>query len=416
MYVCDFIFKQYLGINYILTDKAPLQDEMPCAILNYSNRQMKKCIHIQPDSILFEKGITSLKPTLSNQNGEFKLFPNDGDLGFDIFAAVFYMISRYEEWQDFQADEHGRFELSQSILFKNKMHLRPVVDEWIELLKIKIKEKFNAVLFPPKNFRTLATIDVDNLFAYKHKGLSRTLGAGIKDLLRFNFKNIQRRNSVINDIEPDPFDIYDHFSLFCKEHKIPLIYFILFSNSAAHDRTIDPSSEIFPITIDRVRKHRAFVGLHPGYNSKNSELVFKKEYNAFVKAAKEKIEFTRQHYLRFNIKETPFLLMQNEINADFSMGFASGPGFRAGTSEAFFYYDFLKEESRDFILVPFCAMDGAYFVYQNIQAEKALEDLLKLKENVRKVGGLFTTVFHERTFDEQLYPGYGEMYKQLLLS
>lgn len=68
----------------------------------------------------------------------------------------------------------------------------------------------------------------------------------------------------------------------------------------------------------------------------------------------------------------------------------------------------------DFQLIPFCAMDGAYFIYQNISAEKALIELVKIKEGVKKVSGLFTTVFHERTFDDQLYPGFAEMYKKLL--
>jgi hypothetical protein len=106
--------------------------------------------------------------------------------------------------------------------------------------------------------------------------------------------------------------------------------------------------------------------------------------------------------------------MKIGITADFSMGFASGSGFRAGTSEAFPYYDLEKDRRTDFLLIPFCAMDGAYFIYQNISAEKAFGELMKIKNAVKKVDGLFITVFHERTFDDRMYPGFGEMYKKLL--
>jgi hypothetical protein len=104
------------------------------------------------------------------------------------------------------------------------------------------------------------------------------------------------------------------------------------------------------------------------------------------------------------------------VKADFSMGFASGAGFRAGTTQPFYFYDFKKEEGTEFLFVPFCAMDGAYFVYNNVSAETAFKELLSLKNEVRKVNGIFLSVFHERTFAEHLYPGFGEMYKKLLLA
>lgn len=415
-YTCDFIFRLSLRTEFkIITQlNEKLNDGNPW--INYSKNDQIGGIQIIPEGLLFETDIRKDVPAVRNEKGNFCLFPDKIGDSFDLFAAVFFMISRYEEWQAHTSDQHGRFELQQSILYKNAVHLRPVVDEWITSLREKIIIQFSTFSFPKREFRTLASIDVDNLFAYKHKGLLRTSGAILKDVLKMNLSNARRRISVINDKQKDPFDIYDSFSEFCRLNNIPLIYFFLFNDKGKYNRTIDPTSEIFAETFNRVREHGAIVGLHPGYDSKKSEEYFNEEYNNFCKVVKEKTEFTRQHYLRFHIRETVPLLMKYGIRADFSMGFASGSGFRAGTSEAFPYFDLERNKLTKFMLVPFCAMDGVYFVYQNISAERAFHELMQIKEAVKRVNGLFTTVFHERTFDDHLYPGFGEMYKKLLTS
>ncbi len=98
------------------------------------------------------------------------------------------------------------------------------------------------------------------------------------------------------------------------------------------------------------------------------------------------------------------------------MGFASQIGFRAGTSQPFYYYDFSVEKKSELLFVPFCAMDGAYFVYNKITQSEALDSLMKMAKEVKKVNGLFISVFHERTFYSELYNGFGDVYKTLHLN
>jgi hypothetical protein len=215
-------------------------------------------------------------------------------------------------------------------------------------------------------------------------------------------------------VEEDPFDIYDSFSKFCESNSIPLVYFFLFSNKGKYDRTVNPQSKVFKQTFNRIKKHNALIGLHPGYSSKDADLSFSSEVKKFENQLGEPLKFSRQHYLKFDVKSTPALLLKNGIVADFSMGFASSAGFRAGTSEAFYHFDLKNNSATELLIVPFCAMDGAYFIYDNLSAEKAFIELDKLKQELKKMNGLFLTVFHERTFAEHLYPGFGDMYKKLL--
>lgn len=412
-YVCEFIFNHSLKVNYSITNDIKEFEGSECYRINYSDVDFPNVFQVIPHLLLFEKGVSEDKTQSKVKDGLIYFFENEKGFHFDVFSAVFYFISRYEEWKAYEKDLHGRFELKESILFKNNFHLKPVVDRWIKEFRIEI-EKTQKLKLPIKEFKTIATIDVDNLFAYKNKGFIRTLGAGLKDLMKFDFANSMRRNAVINNIDKDPFDIYEDFSHFCNDKKIPLYFFFLYKSGTKYDRTVDPSSKAFAEVFTTVKKNNAVIGLHPSYHSSVRPTEMKQQVESFSKTLGTKVEISRQHYLRFDIRTTPALLIQNGIVADFSMGFATGAGFRAGTSLPFYYYDFNSETKKDLLFVPFCAMDGAYFVYNSVSPEKAEASLEKIRNEIKEVNGLFITVFHERTFAEHLYPGFGVMYKKLL--
>jgi hypothetical protein len=237
-----------------------------------------------------------------------------------------------------------------------------------------------------------------------------------KDVLKFEFKNLKERCQVLIGKKKDPFDIYEDVSDFCFENKIPLIYFFLFRSGTKHDRTVNPESPAFKSVFEILKKNYALIGLHPSYHSAENKNLLISEKNNLAEKVREKITLTRQHYLRFNIRTTPKQLIENGFEADFTMGFASSPGFRAGTSHPFYYYDF-GSEKRDskLLFVPFCIMDGAYTIYENASPDLAYTEMLTIAKEIRKVNGLFISVFHERTFSDHLYKGYGTLYKKLHL-
>ncbi len=408
-YVSKFIFEQVLKVKINITHNSSEFENSTSLKINYSEKKMEGVFQILPAGLLFETGISQSKPKFTVKNDLIYFFENE--LGYDFFSSVFYFISRYEEWQDFEADVHGRFEAKASLLFKNNKHLKPVVDHWIVELKKSLEGFYKGVVFPKTKFKVISTIDVDNLYAYKEKGVLRTGGAFLKDLLKFDLKNIKRRKNVLLKKEEDPFDIYTPVSDFCSQKKIPLIYFFLFRTGTKYDRTVDPSSNAFADVFKRIKKAQAAIGLHPSYYSSLNKDLLEKEVEKFSQRLGEKVQISRQHYLKFDIKTTPGMLLKNNIIADFTMGFASNIGFRAGTSFPFYYYDLAAEKQKDLLFVPFCAMDGAYFVYDKLNPDNMLRSLTDLATEVKKVNGYFISVFHERTFSNHLYPGYDRIYK-----
>ena len=106
------------------------------------------------------------------------------DLPFDLFAASFYLISRYEEYLPFNADQHGRFEANQSLAFKNGFLYDPIVDQWVCTLADMLHQKFHDFKPCEREFKFIPTIDIDNAYAYLYKGTVRTIGAAMRDLFK----------------------------------------------------------------------------------------------------------------------------------------------------------------------------------------------------------------------------------------
>jgi hypothetical protein len=414
-YVCEFIFQHVLGLRVHVTNDRGTFERSDAICINYSSQEIPACFHIAPHGLLQETGVSTLKPQAVLRGDMVYLFEQGGnkDFSYDIFSAIFYFISRYEEWQPFQADTHGRFEAKQALLFKQGFHLKPVVEIWISELRAALQRFYPEQRFPQRKFRVISTIDVDNLYAYKAKGLLRTVGACARDLLKADLRNLKERLLVLSGSKKDPFAIYDSISDFCFEHQIPLIYFFLLRSGTKYDRTVDPQSPAFDEVFKTLNKNHAQIGLHPSYDSSVQPSLLAAEKALLDKKTGKKTLISRQHYLRFNIKSTPKLLMEQGFEVDFSMGFASAPGFRAGTSYPFYYYDLEQEKKQPLLFVPFCVMDGVYTVYEHVAPEPAYEDMLALAKELKKAEGIFISVFHERSFSDHLYNGFGSLYKKL---
>lgn len=417
-YILKFIFEHVLKVKFVVTNSFSEFENSTFFKINYSATSIPGAFKIRPHALLFETTISDTKPEAILKNDLIYFYENEssanqGNFNYDIFSSAFYFISRYEEWQPFEADAHGRFEAKESILFKNKMHLKPVVDHWIIELKKELQNFYPQVNFPKNKFKVVSTIDVDNLYAYKAKGIARTIGAIFKDIIKFDIRNLKSRSRVLLSKEVDPFDVYSSNSDFCLKNNIPLIYFFLFRSGNNYDRTVDPNSNAFIEVFKRVKERSAHIGLHPSYYSSQNNEILKQEVASFSAKVGDPVKLSRQHYLKFNIKTTPQLLLENGIIADFTMGFASDIGFRAGTSFPFYYYDLAAEQATDLLFVPFCAMDGAYFIYDKLSPEKMINSMYELAVEVKKVNGLFVSVFHERTFSNHIYPGYDHVYNKL---
>jgi len=408
-YTCDFIFKEQFGLDYKITIDSESFRNHAGAKINYSNSRMEDVYTIQSQSLLFEHDIkeqTINCVDLNNYKAFFKT--SDSDFPFDIFAAIFYLLSRYEEYLPHEKDMYGRFAHENSISFKEGFLNKPVINIWLTDFSSSLKKIFPALTFKTKTFNFLPTYDIDIAYSFKHKGFIRNLGGFIKS------PSLERL-AVLAGLKKDPFDSFDFMDKLHTEFNLNPVYFFLVATSGSlYDKNISPYSNAMWQLIKRhAKKYRS--GLHPSWRSNNNFSILLKEKKILETAGKMEVNISRQHYIKMSMPQTYQELIKAGIEADYSMGYGSINGFRASVASTFYWYDLTTEKTTSLQLYPFCYMDANSFYEQDLDAGQALEELQYYLNECKKVNGFFISIFHNNFLGtDKQFTGWKEMYTKFI--
>ena len=176
--------------------------------MSYTIKPLGNEIFIKSHGLLFEQGLSDIDINVQSW-GQTKCFFKTDDkssLPFDIFAAAFYMLSRYEEYLPHVKDDYGRFTAKESLAFKHGFLDQPVVDIWAFEFRRLLKAHFSNFNFNDRKYTVNPVIDVPMAFYFKHKGLMRSIGGTLNDLTKFKFKRLYNRFLVNLGIKPDPYN------------------------------------------------------------------------------------------------------------------------------------------------------------------------------------------------------------------
>src|ERR1700749_61334 len=105
-YICSFLFKELMGIDYSITIDNKTFSDHNGAKINYSLLQSPdRSFQIPNQKLLFETGVHLQQIDCFEVNG-YKAFFKTGhaDFPFGIFAASFYLLTRYEEYLPHKKD------------------------------------------------------------------------------------------------------------------------------------------------------------------------------------------------------------------------------------------------------------------------------------------------------------------------
>ena len=146
--------------------------------LSYGKQKLGNELFIQSSGLLSEQGFTDVEVRVSKWENTVCFFRSskESDLPFDIFAASFYMLSRYEEYLPHVKDEHGRYPSSESLAYRKKFLEQPVVDIWALKFKTKLIERFDYLEFPTRTYNTKNILAVAEAYKYKKKGIGKCSG------------------------------------------------------------------------------------------------------------------------------------------------------------------------------------------------------------------------------------------------
>jgi hypothetical protein len=118
---------------------------------------------------------------------------------------------------------------------------------------------------------------------------------------------------------------------------------------------------------------------------------------------------SRQHRNRLEIPGTYQHLIDVGIEEDYSMGYETHCGFRAGTCSPFYFYDLDYEIQTPLKIFPVAVNDRALMEESKFTVEEALLHIEEIQHSVKQVGGTFVMSIRNASLSEE-YPQWKDLF------
>ncbi|HMB00274.1 MAG TPA: polysaccharide deacetylase family protein [Spirochaetota bacterium] len=392
-YIISIIFKDFLGLdfqtefsdqycayNIILTNnnKLVIKDhffnnfKQSLDYLKYNN--IPTVIKWAGNSFTANRHIPVIYGTDVLQKSKDKIL-----CGIDIFACCFFMLTRWEEYVNKNRDDHNRFPATASTAFKQGFLDRPVVNEYIQMLKKMLLFLDDTLNFNKLRQRLYLTHDIDQLkFWRSYRQFIRIVGG---DLLKRKSPATAIKNSYSFigsklGLVSDPYNTFDYLMRISEKAGLQSrFYFMSGGTSPDKDNRYRIDHSLSLQLIQKIKKRGHLFGLHGSYNSYTDPEQLKYEKNKLESLLQQEITAGRQHYLRFTVPATWQTANEAGLKLDSTCGYADKPGFRCGTGREFFVFNILTRKKLNLKEKPLIVMDCSLFEY-NTAANRETTDYL----------------------------------------
>ncbi|MBU2939358.1 polysaccharide deacetylase family protein [Lacinutrix sp. C3R15] len=384
--------------------------------ISYTKQPLSHEIFIRSHDLLFEQGLSDVDINVQNWE-DTKGFFAAGDksvLPYDVFAASFYLLSRYEEYLPHVKDDYGRFTAEESLAYKHHFLQQPIVDVWAYKFKKILQENYPDFQFATKQYQVIPVIDVPEAFTFKNKGLMRSFGGTLHDLVSFKFKRLYTRFSVLFGFKRDTYDTFKYILNKQKQTKFKFVFFFLIGDYSTYDKNININKTQFVSLIKQVSDY-SIVGLKASYFAISNFKILKKEKEKLEAVINTSLLASRNSFSKLNLPDTYRNLVELEVPEDYTMGFVNHIGFRAGTCTPFFFYDLDYEVQTPLKIYSYHLLDYALFKTNSLLDKKKV--LNQVIHEIKKVNGCFIPVFHNYTFsDVERWHGFKELFNIIIES
>lgn len=417
-YTLDVVLKQLLGLDFQLISDFDFFQQDSGPKINYGGKIISESeVFIPASNLLFETDIKEQNIQIFHTGSLpafYEIKDKKADLPFDFFAMTFYLISRYEEYLPHSKDDFGRYTTKQSLAYKNNFLQLPLVNLWTQKLAKIIVAKFPNVEINEPKYSFIPSYDIDHAWAYLHKGFLRMMGSAAKDLVNFDLNNLKRRLLVLFNMEKDPYFTFNYLGDLRRKFDLKPIYFFLLANWGKYDTNNSVRDVSFRNLIKEISQIYP-VGIHPSFGSNSESELIKIEKERLEKITDSSISKSRQHFLILNFPKTYRRLIKNGITEDYSMGYASDIGFRASIAVPFFWFDLENNCPTKLKIYPFQIMDVTLNQYLKLSPENALNAVLPIIQNCKKVNGTLITLWHNSSvIEEKNWVGWRAVYEQII--
>ncbi len=336
-------------------------------------------------------------------------------LGYDILGLTYWMLARCEEVNPpvELLDNHGRFPATSSHALRHGYLERPIVDEWLGVLRQLVQRLWPRLPLQQHQFRTVVSHDVDAPSSYgfgRKRVLVRSMAARLlihRDLAG-TLQAPRIRLTSRRQLHPaDPFNTFEWLMDQSDAAGIQSAFYFICGRTNLHfDAQYEPDHPAIRTLMRRIHQRDHELGLHPSYNTCDSPLAIASEAARLRRiAAEEGIQQSqwggRMHYLRWQWPTTAHGWEQAGFHYDSTLSYADRPGFRCGSCHAYPMFDPVAQRQLQLIQRPLIVMECSVIAERYLglgYGPAALALVQKLQQRCRAVGGQFTLLWHNSHF------------------
>ena len=346
----------------------------------------------------------------------------------DLVGATFAVLARAEEYTTAARDQHDRFQWANSELDPPELAVRPLVSEYAQLLLASLKEACAQARLPMvrKEFWPLGrpmagclTHDVD---VVRRGKLPR--GVAIRDVRGILSSAARREWGVATTraatiartvaSAQDPYWSFDRISSLETKHDYRSTYYFMAGHHHPEDASYDLDKPPMTQLMRALAESGCEIGLHGSYASYADTPLLRSQKDDLEKRTGHAVVGHRNHLLRFRVPGSWRAQEMAGFSYDATLGFHDREGLRGGHAFPFHPYDLAAGRSFDLMEIPLAIMDVGLMKYRKLRGEKMLRATLSTLEQIRKVNGLATLLWHNHTFYDPEYPDSGRAYATAL--
>ena len=351
-------------------------------------------------------------------------------LNYDIPGLTYWMLARCEEVDPPPEllDNHQRFPATASHAFRHGYLERPIVDEWIGILRQVIERLWHRLPLVQPQFQVVVSHDVDNPSAYafgRKRILARKIGSHLlmsRDPAKAFSALWIRHKTKQHLFHGDPFNTFDWLMDTSEAAGIrSAFYFICGRTNHGFDAEYEPEHPAIRHLMRRIYQRGHEIGLHPSYETcAYPDRLASEGQRLKIICNEEGIQQSqwggRMHFLRWQWPTTAYGWERAGFNYDTTLGYADGPGFRCGTCHPFRMFNPLVKRPFSLIQRPLIVMECSVISPNYLGFGHSSDSLAlfhRLKQRCQVVGGQFTLLWHNSNFTTEKDK---DLYQQLMLN
>jgi len=401
-YILGIIFNEFLGLDYeLIIDNGELNIKDWIIKLNDDKKFIIKDTFFSK----FPKDLEYLKT--ENIPKSIK--------ELDIFAACFFMLTRWEEYVNKARDSHDRFPATESLAFKQGFLDRPIVNEYVEKLKQMLLELDDSLNFKEHSFKQYISCDVDEPFDCTVENIGNLVKVCVGDILKrksllLALKRVRRY--IYNKLDNYKYDenyTFEWYMDVCEKAGVKASFYFIPDSSEKGNGCYSLEDTKIQNLLRYIDNRGHEIGTHGSYQTyqdKEKTKAQKQKLENLLKVLNisQTIKGNRQHYLRWDSAITPSVLDYAGFEYDSTGGYADMVGFMYGVCYEFSMFDLLnrkklKLKQRPLIVMECSLIDDTYMGYG--YTEKTLNTINSLKEQCKKYNGNFTLLWHNNHFNSK---------------